>query len=240
MKKAIFFDLDGTLLQMPQKKFEHEYFKLITTKFAKLGYDAELFQKAMWEGLKAMWTNPGETTNENLFWTVFSKYYPDKIEFMQSVFEEFYFNEYNQIEEIVTKDKNIKPILAWCKQNFDYVILATNPFFPTFGTNNRLKWIGLSLDDFDYVSTYENSCHSKPDPRYFEDLMNKFGLKPEECIMVGNNQLEDYIVVKQVGIDALLTGEFILPYEEATEQPEVIKLENLVAELEKLKNKIAK
>ena len=49
---------------------------------------------------------------------MFSKYYPDKIEFMQSVFEEFYFNEYNQIEEIVTKDYRKKKNLKWFNDNY--------------------------------------------------------------------------------------------------------------------------
>lgn len=238
MKKAIFFDLDGTLLQMSQKQFEHEYFKKITIKFAKLGYDAELFQKAMWAGINAMWTNPGEKTNETLFWeTLGNIFNVEDVEKLKPIFEDYYFNEYNQIEEIVTKDPNIKPILDWCKQNFEYVVLATNPFFPTFGTNNRLGWIGLSLQDFDYVTTYENSRYSKPDPRYFEDLMSKFNLKPEECIMVGNNQLEDFIIAKQVGMDALLVGEFVLPYDKAPQPAQVIKLENLIDVLAELKNK---
>lgn len=237
MRKAIFFDLDGTLLPMHQKQFEHEYFKRITIKFAKLGYDSEYFQKALWAGINAMWTNDGKQTNEQLFWSVFEKFFGDDVKNMQPVFEEYYFNEYNQIAEIVTKDENIKKIVDWCKENFEYVILATNPFFPTFGTNNRLGWVGLSLQDFDYVTTYENSCHSKPDPKYFEDLLEKFNLKPEDCIMVGNNEHEDYIVSKQVGFEAVLAGDFILPYEKTTQHAPAVKLENLIDVLAELKNK---
>ena len=70
MKKAIFFDLDATLLTMSQKEFEHEYFSTLTKKIIDNGFDGEKFQTTLWKCVKAMWTNPGNSTNEELFWEV--------------------------------------------------------------------------------------------------------------------------------------------------------------------------
>ena len=39
MKKAILFDLDGTLLPMDQTEFTNGYFKLLAAKMAPHGYD---------------------------------------------------------------------------------------------------------------------------------------------------------------------------------------------------------
>ena len=50
-----------------------------------------------------------------------------------------------------------------------------------------MSYVGLTFDDFDYVTTYENSHNCKPNPQYFIDLLNKFNLKPSEVILFGNN-----------------------------------------------------
>ena len=234
MKKAIFFDLDGTLLPMDQKKFEYEYFKLAIEKFAALGYNPETFQSALWGGIKAMWSNPGEITNEELFWKEFKKVYPNAEE-MAPLFKDYYFNEYNKIESIVTKDESVRKIVDWCNQNFEYVILATNPFFPTYATQNRMAWIGLKPEDFTHITTYETSYYSKPNKEYYKKLLDKYNLKAEECIMVGNNELEDYIVTKELGFDAILAGDFILPYKGSTTTPTSTKLCDLINAIKQIK-----
>ena len=49
----------------------------------------------------------------------------------------------------------------------------------------------LKPEDFDYLTYYENSTYSKPNPKYFKSLLEKFNLKPEEVVLFGNNTLED-------------------------------------------------
>jgi FMN phosphatase YigB (HAD superfamily) len=49
----------------------------------------------------------------------------------------------------------------------------------------------LYEDDFDYITSYENSNYTKPNPMYFQILLDEFNLKPEEVILFGNNEYED-------------------------------------------------
>ena len=49
MKKAILFDLDGTLLPMNLDEFIKMYFGLLGRKLVDHGYDPEQFKKGMWE-----------------------------------------------------------------------------------------------------------------------------------------------------------------------------------------------
>ena len=59
---------------------------------------------------------------------------------------------------------------------------------------NRLKQsISKLTDDFEIITTYENSRHCKPNPDYYREILSKRGLKPEECAMVGNDVGEDMI-----------------------------------------------
>ncbi|MBO5851607.1 MAG: HAD hydrolase-like protein, partial [Clostridia bacterium] len=81
------------------------------------------------------------------------------------------------------------------KKNGYNLILATNPLFPKIGTFNRLKWAGVNYDDFSYVSTYENSSFCKPNLNYYLEILNKLSLKAEECLMIGNDVLDDMVTL---------------------------------------------
>ena len=77
MIKAIFFDLDGTLLPLDESYFTKSYFKLLYEKAAPLGYEQNSFINAIMSGTKAMYRNDGSCTNEETFWktyeTIFGK-----------------------------------------------------------------------------------------------------------------------------------------------------------------------
>ncbi len=57
----------------------------------------------------------------------------------------------------------------------------------------RLRWAGLTSADFDHITTYDNSCHCKPNPDYFRDILADTGRRAEQCVMVGNNAREDMV-----------------------------------------------
>ncbi len=88
--------------------------------------------------------------------------------------------------------------------------LATNPIFPRNGDATRLAWSGLTLDDFDLVTDYENSRHSKPNPAYYRDVLEQFRLDPAQCLMVGNNVEEDVDAAAAVGLPAYLVTDNVI------------------------------
>ncbi len=236
MKKAVLFDLDATLVQFDQKTFEYEYFKRV----AKLGYNTDQFITQLNKAVKAMYKNDGTRTNEQVFIDCLKEIYSDSdFENINQAFTDFYNNNYDNMEEIVTPSPEIKNIINWCKQNFEYVLLTTNPFFPKFAVQKRLDWTksGLTLNDFDLVTTYETSNFSKPNPKYYEMVLNKFNLTPADCIMVGNNELEDYFTAKTMGMDAYLVGNYVMPYNEATNHPAIVQFSNLIETLKIAKQK---
>ena len=73
MIKAILFNLDCTLLPMDQEIFLKAYLGGLAKKMAPHGYDPDSLVKAIWKGTGAMVMNDGTHTNEEVFWTVFSK-----------------------------------------------------------------------------------------------------------------------------------------------------------------------
>lgn len=143
MLKAVFFDLDGTLLPLNEDEFSQAYFKLLAEHMEPYGY---------------------------------------------------------------TKDEIINEIKSLSLK----VMLTTNPIFPFVATKERMGFIGLKPEDFDYVTTYENSKYTKPNPLYFKEVMDLFNLKSDEVILFGNNTKEDGDAARALGIKCyLVTGNII-------------------------------
>ena len=79
------------------------------------------------------------------------------------------------------------------------VALATNPIFPAVATESRIRWAGLEPEDFELYTTYENIGFCKPNPDYYLEIAKRLGVRPEQCLMVGNDVTED-MVAKTIGI----------------------------------------
>ena len=60
------------------------------------------------------------------------------------------------------------------------------------------------LDCFSYHSTQDDFTITKPDPRYYEEIIKAFGVDPRECIMVGDRIDKDIIPAKQLGMRTVL------------------------------------
>ena len=60
------------------------------------------------------------------------------------------------------------------------------------------------LDCFTFRFTQDDFSITKPDPRYYEQILRKCGVLPEECIMVGDRIDKDIIPARQVGMKTIL------------------------------------
>ncbi len=209
MIKNILFDLDGTLLPMDQDEFTKVYLKTICTSMIQHGFEPKQLAGAIWEGFKKMVTNHSDKTNEEIFWNSFSKTYGEDIILKKPVFDEFYRTDFNSISSVCGISEKAQHTVEYLKNEGYNIIIATLPVFPKTAVENRLKWAGLSPDDFSYITTYENSTRCKPDPEYYSEILIKNNLSPSECIMVGNNVDEDMIAEK-VGIQGFLMPECLI------------------------------
>lgn len=206
--KAVLFDLDGTLLPMDQNEFIKHYFGGLSTKLATKGYDPKELLSAIWSGVSTMAKEP-QKINEQSFWDRLCEIYGQRIKDELPTFEEFYENDFDKISAKCGHDERADGIVKMLKAKGIIVILATNPVFPAIATQKRMKWAGLDIADFDLVTTYENSKSIKPQPEYYNEILSKFGLKPEECIMVGNDIDEDMIAEK-MGLKVFLMTDCLL------------------------------
>lgn len=111
---------------------------------------------------------------------------------------------YDKIESIDVRpflNKNIKlnRFLAKLKQMGLLIFLLTNS--PTRQTNRILEAVGLSGSNFDHLFTWEKGKEPpKPSKEPFLFIFRKFRLKPEECIMMGNEIRVDLRVAHSLNI----------------------------------------
>ena len=122
---------------------------------------------------------------------------------LRPVFDKFYGEEFHGARSACGENPCAAQAVRGLKaQGYD-VVLATNPIFPLVGVRTRLSWVGLAPEDFSLVTTYENSTFCKPDPAYYREILEKLGKGPEECLMVGNDGVEDTAAAK-VGLSLYL------------------------------------
>lgn len=209
MTTTLLFDLDGTLLPMDMDQFTHYYFRLLAKKLTPHGYQPEALMRGIMAGIEAMVKNDGSRTNEEAFWDCFVGLLGEHTRKDIPLFEEFYSNEFQQARVSCGYNPKAGEILALAKEKGYRVALATNPLFPKIATESRIRWAGLKPEDFELYTTYEESCFCKPNLKYYEAVIAKLGVTPEECMMIGNDVSED-MVAEQLGMKVFLLTDCLL------------------------------
>ena len=227
--QAVLFDLDGTLLPMDFDEFTRGYFSLLANAVAPLGYEKRTMIASMWQGVAAMTQNCGPRTNSEVFWEVFSSLEGKQAYDHIPLFDAFYETEFHGAKSLTQPTPNARAAVDAARACSERVVLATNPIFPEVAVRSRLAWAGLSVDDFDLVTHYDNSTSSKPNPRYYEEIAEKLGLAPSRCLMVGNNADEDIVPAKAAGFDTFLLTDCLMSKSETLPETKMGSWEELTS-----------
>lgn len=206
---TVLFDLDGTLLPMDQDEFVKAYFGALAKKMAPHGYDPKQFVDTIWAGTKAMILNDGSRTNEQAFWEAFCGVFGADARKDELILDDFYAKEFSVIQAVCGYNVYAGQIIQYLKDMELRRVLATNPIFPATATRQRIQWAGLQPEDFELYTTYENAHYCKPSPAYYREILDKLGLQPEECLMVGNDVSED-MVAQKLGMQVYLVTDCLI------------------------------
>ncbi len=233
--KAIFFDLDGTLLPMDMDLFLKHYFGLIGKFAAKKGFDAKKFMDALLAGTGAMTQgypaaeddvlpfegagklnqntsqafSQKKVVNSDRFWTVFSSHMGISKEEAEPIFMEFYTNDFCQLGLSVEPNPLAGKIVEVLKEKGYTLYLTTMPLFPEVAVIERLAWAKVNAGAFDRITTFDNSTSTKPYIDYYQENIECSGFNPAEILMVGNNTRED-LACLETGMDAYLVTDWML------------------------------
>ena len=211
--KAVLFDLDGTLLPMDQTQFVKKYFQLLAMKLAPHGYEPKKLIDAIQAGTAAMIGNSGAQSNEAAFWETFERFLEKEAKKDLPLFDEFYRQEFVGAKAACGYQPLAAEAVALVREKGLRPVLATNPIFPAIATQNRIRWAGLVPEDFELYTTYENSRFCKPNPKYYQDILEQLDLRAEECLMVGNDATED-MAAQKLGMRVFLLTDCLLNTQE--------------------------
>jgi len=114
----------------------------------------------------------------------------------------FYEDDFSALKRYTQPRPEARPLVqSLFDQGYD-VVIATNPLFPRRAIEHRLDWAGVSDFDFKLITTYENSHFSKPNPRYYQEILDKIGCRPQDAVMVGDDLQNDIAPALHVGLQA--------------------------------------
>ena len=202
--KAIFFDLDGTLLPMDQDYFVKQYFKGIAAYAAPFGIEPQTLINSTVAGTYDMIKNNGERTNMQVFWDRFFTCIGEERAELVGILDEFYLGGFKLLKEFTGENLLAKEMINAARLNGRKVVLATNPVFPMQAQRERISWVGLNENYFDHITSYENSRFCKPNPKYYLDICEKIGVAPENCLMIGNDESDDMKGASMAGLECFL------------------------------------
>ena len=232
--KAILFDLDGTLLPLDEKLFVDIYFTELSKVFSEYNIESNKLVEAIWTATYEIIKNDGKRTNEEAFWEKFKSIINIDLSNVKEVLEKFYANEFfTKLKKCSAENNLAKVAVNLAKKNGRKVVLATNPVFP-IDALVRLKWTGLDVDDFDYVTHYSNSSFSKPNPKYYLDLCEKLDVEPKDCLMIGNDERQDIFAASSAGMNCYLVTDYLYTYPECKVNCEKGSFVDLIEKLKTL------
>ena len=214
---TVLFDLDGTLLPLDMKEFTDTYMFLLKNRLLSSGYDADDIIEGIWAGTEAMISNDGMITNEECFWKTFGNHITKGEGKLDTKFKrklekeilKFYKEDFGVARYITHPTDVAAECIRILKEKGYQVVVATNPVFPEVAITERLEWAGLEPEDFSMITTYENSCYSKPNPNYYRFLLKVLDKDAEDCLMVGNDVHED-MCAREIGIDVFLMEDYVV------------------------------
>ncbi len=209
MFQALLFDLDGTLVPMNMETFMKEYFRAVARKFAHLIYPEKLIHNIL-DGTMAMVNNTDpEKTNKEVFWSHFLPRVSLPAEVLVSMFDEFYACDFAALKDCIQPNPLARPLMNSLFEKGFQIVIATNPVFPERAIQERLNWVEIGDLPYALVTTYENSHFCKPRVEYYEEVISYLGVKPQDCLMIGNDVEED-LIAGTLGIRTFLVDDWLL------------------------------
>lgn len=212
--KLIMSDLDNTLLPIyTQERFADMWFKDIGKKFIDHGLDPKRCLEGMNSAVRAMLYNERGRKNIEVFYEKAEQISGYPRDLIAQVADDYYTTTFENVYDLTLPNPYAPVIAGLMRSKAEHAVIATMPIFPIEAVTARLRWIGLTPDMFDHVTTAENSSYCKPNTNYFSEILDRFSVKPREALMIGNDVREDMQPCKTLGIDTFLVTDHIITHE---------------------------
>lgn len=207
-KIHLLIDLDGTILGLDIDRFLPAYMEEISRyAVGRVTYPhfPQRFATAVQDMLLE---HPGKTNEQAFRDAFFAQLRPEDLESSDQMFAGFYRDVFPELRRLTQDIPESRRMVAAAAERGYQLTLATSPVFPIGAIEERLRWAEVDPAAFRLITSVENCTFAKPDPRYYLEILERLGAKPEEALMIGND-LGDDGAAAMVGIAfAHVTGRF--------------------------------
>ncbi len=193
--KAVLFDLDNTLILFDEIEFYELYVYKLSQHFKDIMSTSE-FARRLMASTRLMSNNDGKLINAEYFINDFYNGIKIKKNDLWQRFADFYSNEFEQFKNLMQPIPGVRELILKIQEKGLKIVIASNPMLPENVQQLRLNWAGLEGIDFDLITHVDNSKFCKPNVKYYYEICEKIKVKPQNCIMVGNDTLNDMIAAK--------------------------------------------
>ena len=221
MLTTIFFDLDNTLILFDETEFYYRYLNPISESFQDL-MSKDVFKKRLMIASQALLQNNGALKNRDYYMNVFCQGFEDKRELCWNRFIKFYENGFDQFQQLMQSIPGVLELFNYLKEANFKLVIASNPLFPLIVQLKRLTWAGFENFEFDLITHIENTKYCKPKLGYYSEICQQLNEKPENCLMVGNDPVNDMIASK-IGMKTYLTTDSFLNNNSSLEVSQTIR-----------------
>jgi FMN phosphatase YigB (HAD superfamily) len=189
--QAALFDLDGTLIDVDMQLFVPAYLRRLAERLEPYAEPRRTLRALHAAVMTMLDGTSGDCSLEELLRGRLADELQIPWAGYQSGLADFCREDLPALRPLVHPHPLARSLVEACLARGWRVVLATNPIFPREVIDARLDWGGLRDLPFQPVTSYETSRHCKPHAGFFRDLLDKLGLPPKACLMVGNDTLHD-------------------------------------------------
>ncbi len=221
MFKAILFDLDGTLLDINMEIFLNYYFAEMMKEAQEHGYqDVKRLVEQVYLATDVMIADCSSgIMNEASFMQNFLAAWGYPEQEMRDFFDDFYRLAFPRLKPYCHPFPGVQEMMKRVFARGYKVVIATNAVFPLTAIQQRLDWAGIGNFPYDLITSYEFMHYCKPHLEYYQEISDKIGVKPADCLMVGNDVGED-LPAGQIGMKTFLVENLLIDKGERSLTPD--------------------
>ncbi|WP_321530181.1 HAD family hydrolase [uncultured Desulfuromonas sp.] len=206
---TVLFDLDGTLINVDMHKFVPAYLEHLASCIDPQMPPRPFIDQMIRRTIELLGSDDGRQTNEQYYWQVIEQDLGIPAQQFCDGLNHFFRYNMELLSPLVQPLPLATKLIQRCHEKGLELVLATNPVFPRPLVEARLNWGGMKAEDFSLITSFENSRYCKPNPHYFEDILDQLTCRAEQCLMVGNDTEHD-LSASHLGMTTFLVDTWLI------------------------------
>jgi HAD superfamily hydrolase (TIGR01549 family) len=224
--KGILFDLDGTLLDIHMNKFYRSYNRTLYKVFPTTMDFGQFIKHQTASAQKSINNNTGKT-NLDVFLEEFLPRFNLTREEGEAILRNYYQNKYQTLKKFTNPLPKAREVVKLVIEKNFKVSIATTPIFMREAIEARMNWAEIDDLPFDLITYAEDFTTCKPNLDYYREVCSKLELKPEECLVVGDEHND--MVAKSLGFQTFLIKSQMTRLKDDTPKPDFVgNLQDLI------------